>query len=267
MLDYMIICELSHDHDKYGQSTYMYKDRSDKDSLIHFGPLWDFNYAYGNSSESMATDKWLFNRESGAQFRRLFQDTILTSRFAEKWHSQRLSFLHTDSLYALIDSLSAHFADARKRDSMVWDAYTTVNVYFALDTIYQYGQVIHNLKDWIQRRVTWIDTWIDSIYFPYTFVEPESITLHNQEQKLRAYPNPFLNELTIELDCPSSGSLRLELYNAQGQLVHIYVLGPVWKGWQTHTLPIPDGIPSGLYNLSVNQNGKKIDNIRVVKTE
>jgi hypothetical protein len=267
MLDYMIICELSHDHDKYSQSTYMYKDRSDKDSLIHFGPLWDFNYAYGNSSESMATDQWLFSRTGGAQFRRLFQDTSLTSRFAEKWHSQRLSFLHTDSMYALIDSLSAHFSDARKRDSMVWDAYTTVNVYFALDTVYLYDQVIHNLKDWIQRRVAWIDTWIDSIYYPVPVVEPENITHQSEGQELKVYPNPFRDELTIELNCQSSGSLRLELYNTQGQLVNIWVSDSVRKGWQSHTMPIPNRIPPGLYNLSIYQSGKKTGSVRVVKTE
>jgi hypothetical protein len=266
MLDYMIINELTYDYDKYGASTFMYKDRSDKDSLIHFGPLWDYDYAYGNTSQSM-TNQWLFSRSGSDQFRRLFQDTSLTHRFAEKWHSQRESFLHTDSLYALIDSLSTHFADARKRDSMVWDAYTTVNVYFAVDTVYRYDQVIYNLKDWIQRRVNWIDIWIDSIYYPYTFVEPESITLHNQEQKLNVYPNPFHDELKIELDCPSSGNLRLELCNTQGQLVHIWVIDAVKMGRQTHTLPLPNGIPPGLYNLSVNQNGKKIGSVRVVKTD
>jgi len=267
MLDYIIINELAYDHDKYNASTYMYKDRSDKDSLIYFGPLWDYNYAYGNSSESMATDQWKFSQSSGIQFHRLFQDTSLTRRFSEKWHGQREGFLHTDSLYALIDSLSAHFADARKRDSMVWEAYTTVNVYFAKDTVYRYDQVILNLKDWIQRRVTWIDTWIDSIYYPVTIVEPESITQHNKEQKLKAYPNPFRDELKIELDCPSSGSLRLELCNTQGQLVQIWILDAVKQGWQTYTMALLNGIPPGLYNLSINQNGKKIGSVRVVKTD
>lgn len=267
MLDYMIICELSHDHDKYNQSTYMYKDRSNKDSFIHFGPLWDFDYAFGNSSESMGTDQWNFSRSSGTQFRRLFQDTSLTHRFAEKWHSQRLGFLHTDSLYALIDSLSAHFANARKRDSLVWEAYTTVNVYFAMDTVYRYDQVIHNLKNWIQRRVTWIDIWIDSINYPYKVVEPDDITQHIQEQKLNVYPNPFSDKLNIELDCSSTGNLQLELYNTLGQLVHIWALDAIRKGWQNHTLLIPNGIPPGLYNLSINQNGNEISNTRIVKTD
>jgi hypothetical protein len=267
MLDYMIICELSCDHDKYSQSTYMYKDRSDKDSLIHFGPLWDFNYAYGNSSESMATDQWHFNRESGAQFRRLFQDTSLTHRFAEKWHSQRQRFLHTDSLFALIDSLSTHFTAARKRDSMVWDAYATVNVYFAKDTVYRYDQVIYNLKEWIQRRVAWIDTWIDSIYFPYTVVEPESIAQYSQGLKLKVYPNPFRNEIKIEPASPFSGSLRLELRNPMGQLVWLWLPGTEWRDRQILTLTIPEGIPPGLYMLNIFQDGQPAGSKCITKTE
>jgi len=39
LLDYLIINELTFDHDKYAQSTFMFKDRNDKDSLIYFGPL------------------------------------------------------------------------------------------------------------------------------------------------------------------------------------------------------------------------------------
>jgi hypothetical protein len=265
MLDYLIINELAYDHDKYRASTYMYKDRSDKDSIIHFGPLWDYNYAYGNTPESMATDKWLFSRKSGDQFRRLFQDTSLTHRFAEKWHNQRDNFLHTDSLYALIDSLSTHFAHARKRDSMVWDAYTTVNVYFANDTVYRYDLVIRNLKDWLDRRVNWIDTWIDSIYYPLSDVEPIDNTQHSQKQDLKAYPNPFRDKLKIELNCPSSGNLRLELCNPQGQLVQICLLEAAQQDRQTLTLSLPKGIPPGPYLLNIFQKGIPAGSVRVIK--
>ena len=267
MLDYLIINELSYDYDKYRTSTYMYKDRSDKDSLIHFGPLWDYNYAYGNTSEGMATDKWLFRRESGDQFRRLFQDTSLTHRFAEKWHSQRDNFLHTDSLYALIDSLSTHFAQARKRDSTVWDAYTTVNIYLAIDAEYRYDLVIRNLKDWLDRRVNWIDIWIDSIYYPVSGVGSIDITRHSQKQKLKVYPNPFRDQLKIELNCPSSGNLRLELCSPLGQPVQLWLLEAAQQDIQILTLTLPKEIPPGPYLLNIIQKGILTGSVRAVKIQ
>jgi hypothetical protein len=267
MLDYLIINELACEIDKYYSSTYMYKDRSDKDSLIHFGPLWDYNYGYGNTSGGMATDKWLFSSESGDQFRRLFQDTSITQRFAEKWHNQRDNFLHTDSLYALIDSLSTHFAHARKRDSMVWDAYTTVNIYLANDTVYRYDLVIRNLKDWLDRRTNWIDTWIDSIYYPVSGVKSIEIAQYSQKQMLKVYPNPFRDQLTIELNCPSSGNLRLELYNPLGQLVQLWLPEAAQQGRQTLTLTLPKGIPPEPYLLNIIQKGTLVGSVRLVKIQ
>jgi hypothetical protein len=267
MLDYLIVNELAYDHDKYSQSTFMYKDRNDKDSLIHFGPLWDYNYAYGNSSESMATDQWKFKQRGGSQFRRLFQDTCLTQRFAEKWHDQRERFLHTDSLFALIDSLSGHIAEARRRDSMVWDAYTTVNVYFALDTVYHYDHVIANLKQWIQWRTEWIDTWIDSIYYPESVTGTESITLYDRPHQLRVWPNPFREELKIELDCPAPGGLYLVLFNPQGQIVRQWRREAAQAGQQSFSLPSLGGIPPGLYHLSILHQGMPAGSARVVRVE
>jgi hypothetical protein len=267
MLDYLIINELAYDHDKYRSSTFMYKDRSDKDSLINFGPLWDYNYAYGNTLNTLATDKWRFSDDTGDQFRRLFQDTGLTYRFAEKWQQQRDNFLHTDSLYSLIDSLTNHFSLARKRDSMVWDAYTTVNIYFAMDTVYRYDLVIRNLKDWLDRRTRWIDTHIDSIFYPMSGVESIFTMQHSQEKSLKAYPNPFRNELEIELNCNSSGALQFTLYNMQGQVTQQWHLKASAQGWQTHSLTLRDKIPPGLYLLTIHDNEKQVGKMRVVKSE
>jgi len=267
MLDYLIINELAKDHDKYSASTYMYKNRSDKDSLIYFGPLWDYNYAYGNTDQIISTDKWLFSGESGDQFRRLFQDTSLTHRFAQKWHNQRERFLHTDSLYALIDSLSTHIALARKRDSVVWDAYTNVNVYFANDTVYRYDLVIKNLKDWLGRRAHWIDTHIDSIYYPVSGAESINISHHSGKQKLKAFPNPFRSQLNLTLNCPVSDNLNLELVNPLGQAVQNWSVGIVQPGPQTITLNLPTELASGPYLLIVHQKGLWVGSAQVVKIE
>ena len=264
-IDYLIINELAFDHDKYSQSTYMYKDRNDKDSMIFFGPLWDYNYAYGNTNETMATDKWRFDLYSYPQLRRYFQDTLLVHEFAEEWHNQRMDFLQTDSIYNLIDSLTLHIHEARMRDSMVWQAYSTVNVYFANDTTNEYSQIIHNLKDWIERRVTWMDTHIDSIYYPL-HIYPEDLAEPPALSSFSAYPNPFRSELFLMMNDPINGKIRLELRDPSGRLMQLLETsgaednsncGIHWELMET--------IPPGSYFLSVWNEHEYIGTIPVFR--
>ena len=47
-VDYFILNEFSKNPDAYRLSTYLYKDSKKKDPLIKMGPVWDYNFAYGN---------------------------------------------------------------------------------------------------------------------------------------------------------------------------------------------------------------------------
>ena len=47
--DFLIINELSKNSDGYKLSTYMHKDREDKDDRLYAGPIWDFDQTYGMS--------------------------------------------------------------------------------------------------------------------------------------------------------------------------------------------------------------------------
>ena len=264
MLDYLIINELSFDHDKYAASTYMYKNRSDRDSLIHFGPLWDYNYAYGNTDQTMATDQWRFSLSNGPQFKRYFQDTTLVKRFAEKWHEQRRGFLHNDSIFAIIDSLTANIREARIRDSLVWDAYATVNVYFANDTVYEYDKVIDNLKDWIARRTLWIDTHVDSIFYPLVIYNPDELHEFTEQPSMLVYPNPFTDELHLEMYFDSPGQLHMQLANIQGQVLEDQYQA-VEEGMYSGTWKIRKDIPPGLYIMNIRHNGNLVQNIKLMK--
>lgn len=73
------------------------------------------------------------------------------------------------------------------------------------------------------------------------------------ETDLRFYPNPVSNELTVELPAASTGSARVRLINAQGQVVRTYV-----EAAQGPSVNLSDlgGLARGVYVLSLELDGK-----------
>ena len=49
-IDFTLLNELAKNVDGYRISTYLHKDRDDIDPLLHAGPIWDFNIAFGNAN-------------------------------------------------------------------------------------------------------------------------------------------------------------------------------------------------------------------------
>jgi len=60
------------------------------------------------------------------------------------------------------------------------------------------------------------------------------------------FPNPFNPATSIEFALPEATNVRLEVYNAIGELVTTLIDGPMSAGYHTHVFSAPD-LPSGLY--------------------
>jgi hypothetical protein len=60
------------------------------------------------------------------------------------------------------------------------------------------------------------------------------------------FPNPFNPATSIEFALPEATNVRLEVYNAIGELVATLIDGPVPAGYHTHVFSAAD-LPSGLY--------------------
>ena len=61
-----------------------------------------------------------------------------------------------------------------------------------------------------------------SYLFPYTFLIQDALSLEDNiiSEEILAYPNPFTNQLTIELNEPI---YKVEIYNILGQKVKIFM--------------------------------------------
>jgi hypothetical protein len=67
-----------------------------------------------------------------------------------------------------------------------------------------------------------------------------------------AYPNPFSNTLTVQLEAPIAGAATLLLHDALGRLMWQQTV-VVARGATTYSLPEAARLPQGVYMLTVSQ--------------
>ncbi|MGB3079160.1 MAG: CotH kinase family protein, partial [Saprospiraceae bacterium] len=162
-VDYFIINELGHNVDGYRLSTYMYKDRDSKDSLLHFGPLWDFNLCYGNVDycNSQNLEGWAYD-DSGAcgntplWWPRLLQDTFFQNKLQCRYQSLRQSVLSNTSILHYVDSMAAEFTSVVTRN---YDHWPILGIYVWPNNFVgqTYQEEIDYMKNWIAGRLAWMD--------------------------------------------------------------------------------------------------------------
>ena len=85
---------------------------------------------------------------------------------------------------------------------------------------------------------------------------------------VKAYPNPFTNNLKVELQIsPKIKQVALLLYDVNGHMVYTKVLGSneVARGSQTLDLSLTKTLPPGNYFLKVIGDGKAQQTIKLIK--
>ena len=151
-IDFFIIQELSKNIDAYRASTYIYKHKSIVSDKLFFGPVWDFNYAYGAGSfcEGDQFVGWQNNSSCGAAnpvwFEKFLEDTTYTNQLNCRWKELRNNTLSAEAIFHLTDSLIEVTHDARERNFQRWNLSDTI-----------YDMKIIELKSWIVNRLQWLD--------------------------------------------------------------------------------------------------------------
>ena len=152
-VDYFIVSELSKNIDAYRLSTYLYKDHDSVDNRLHIGPVWDFNWAYGNSTYCQAdivagweeeTPCGVFNPFWYSIFR---SDSLFNNLLNCRWKNLRRNVLNLDDIHAYIDSLSLVCESEINKDMILWGHLESTT----------HGDEIVYLKEWISQRIGWVD--------------------------------------------------------------------------------------------------------------
>lgn len=161
-IDHFIINELFRNIDGFRNSTYMYKDR---DSKLTMGPIWDFNLSMGNASfnDGWKTDGWLiYTNPVPFWWDRLLQDKNFTRKLAKRWKALRKDTLATSKLLDEIDRTAEFLSEAQKRNFQRWSVLGPRGFGNPTRGLATYQQEVKSIKTWLQARLKWIDTHIES---------------------------------------------------------------------------------------------------------
>jgi hypothetical protein len=221
-VDYFIMVELSKNTDGYRLSTFLHKDRDGKDPRLHMGPIWDYDLAFGNANyyDAFNTYGWNYTFVSdgwGTPFwwSKMLTDPYFLNMLYCRWHEFRQGVLSDESIMARIDSATTVIGDAADRNFVQWPilgVWVWPNYYVG----YTYEQEISYMKTWITDRAAWLDANIPGS----TCLSPVNDKDASFTFLLRAYPNPAVEEVNIEVQNERSEKLSLEIFNYTGQLVY-----------------------------------------------
>ncbi len=124
-IDFFLINELSRNVDAYRLSTFLHKDKDSKNDKLIMGPLWDFNFSFGNANyyEGFETSGWMLHSvpdwdEYQAPFwwDRLREDPYFNSMLKNRWISLRTNIFSFNHIECIIDSLVSKVYEAQERN-------------------------------------------------------------------------------------------------------------------------------------------------------
>ena len=248
LVDYFIVNELGHNVDAYRLSTYMYKDRDSIDSLLHFGPLWDFNLGYGNvdycSCENI--EGWAYINSSYCGntplwWIRFAEDTSFMDAVRCRWDELRENLLSTENVLHYLDSMALHFGAAPLRNYQKWPIlgiYIWPN-HFIGQT---YPEELNYLKEWLTGRMDWMDANL--------LGECEIISATREEivGELSVFPNPADQSFSIRNKDGKPISGKVILTDTDGRIV----ISKTLNG-ENSVFDISH-IPAGIYFVSLKDN-------------
>ena len=167
-IDYFILSEVSRNVDGYKKSRYFFKNRDDKDSLLNAGPVWDFDWAWKNITECIFgnTDGsgWGYKtNDCQASYAvpdwhiRLLQDGNFTYPLIARYQALRTGLLDLNNINSFIDSIAAVVNDAKERHFALYPISAPNAAPEVESPSKTYDEEIARLKEWIRKRILWLD--------------------------------------------------------------------------------------------------------------
>jgi hypothetical protein len=204
-VDYLIISELSKNVDAYRLSTFIYKDRDDKDPRLKFGPVWDFNIAFGNADfyRGQFIDGFQITTElsdlyqTPFWFMKLFANALIFNKFSKRWNLLRNATFSTDSIIKYIDDNVTEIGSAVDRNFNKWNIigkYVWPN-----PVVYNsYIQEVDQLKNWLTKRLNWIDSKVNKEYSSIDWVQKYQLSINSGKTTTILKEEFFVNKKNID---------------------------------------------------------------------
>jgi hypothetical protein len=168
-VDHWLVNELANNIDAYRLSAYLWADGPPGQHLLHAGPLWDFDRAFGNVNYcyTWQTEGWVYDALDACGYayqypfwwERLREDPAFLDRLATRWAELRAGAFSDDALVAALAEMQAEVAEAERRDHARWPV---VGVW--VDPNWYVGATwqedVDWLRDWTLARAAWMDAHV-----------------------------------------------------------------------------------------------------------
>lgn len=116
--------------------------------------------------------------------------------------------------------------------------------------VYQYTDKENGKRGTRYYRLKQVDT--DGTFEYFT---TKAVTFTEVASKVKAFPNPFSNKLTLDIAAESSGEVQVNMSNAIGKQLMERTI-KVEEGFNTINLEVSTELPHGVYFLRVYLDGK-----------
>lgn len=254
-IDYFLVNEISRNPDGLKKSVFYNKDKYSKGGKLKAGPVWDFDWAWknlencsiyntfdGSGWAHLNNDCPTDNYATG-WYVRMFQDSTFRDELRCTYEDYRQNILNTAVIFGYIDSLGSLVQNAQQRHFKKWPllgrsghapeiGLMPVTYYDELDT----------LKNWIGKRLQWLDLNIPGLCSATGVIENDLTVL------LNCYPNPAKDYFMIDYSLSGPQNVSVRLYNLLGGEVLIKKIDKKNSG--NHTMDIETKeLSPGIYLL------------------
>ncbi|WP_055143147.1 CotH kinase family protein [Jiulongibacter sediminis] len=233
-IDVTLLNELSKNVDAYRISTFLYKDKDSKDGRLKMGPPWDYDISYGNADYC---EGWLFSGFSydfnkvcpndnwlvPFWWKRFLADPLFIAQMRDRYDELRSNgIFKEENLMNLIDSLASEIRVPQQRNFNQWPIIGTY-VWPSPRPIAQSWQgEVDELKTWLSNRLKWLDENLPTELQVLSSTPELSFSV-------KAYPNPFINSLTLNIESLTDDKADLKLFDLNGKPIE-HQQYPIHKG-------------------------------------
>jgi hypothetical protein len=214
-----ILNEVSKNVDGYRISTFLFKDKGEK---LKMGPPWDYDISYGNadycSGNSFEGFSYNFNSVCPEDYwqvpfwwSRFLGDVNFIREFRATYEDLReYGVLQESEILGLITEMSTELKEAQKRNFNKWPILGKYVWPQPKPIATTWEGEVDELKKWINLRLQWLDNNIPRELAPLA-IEKEPYF------KVTAYPNPFLETLSVEIIALKNSTAQISICDLLGR--------------------------------------------------
>ena len=265
-IDYFIINELARNIDGYKKSRFFYKDKDKNDGTyrkLKAGPVWDFDWAlkdmwggsengsefmYGNVDQDVDAPGWYI---------RLLEDSTFANELRCRYDDLRRTILKESYLWAKVDSVANVVNESQAWHYETWGhmgaATGTGEVQAPSQT---YAEEVQRLKDWLSRRIAWLDDNMPGTLFGCSFVGIDESNF--QQAGIQTFPNPFKDEISIKFSADFNQSIHYKLMDQAGRVIEQKTVNINSQSGNLFQIKGLENLQAGIYLLELELKGEKV---------